>query len=202
MNCSLDSNVLVLNRLWQAVNVVSARRALTLVYVGRGKVVSDDFATHDWDLWLGCGQYRPDLPHVQSVDARIPIPAVIQVLEFDRVPHPRVKFTRANVYLRDRHRCQYCGQQGTATDLTLDHVRPRSRGGRTSWSNIVVSCAPCNSRKRDRLPEEAGMRLRRPPCQPRWHPATALRPVERPHPAWLPFLTFAPAAPLLVELSR
>ncbi len=202
MGSSLDSNVLVLNRLWQAVNVVHARRALTLVYVGRGKVVDDDFVTRGWEHWIESAGSRPDLPSVGGVGRRIPVPRVIQVLEFARVPQPRIKFTRANVYLRDRHQCQYCGRQGTANELTLDHVHPRSRGGRTSWANIVVSCVPCNARKRDRLPAEAGMRLMSKPRQPRWHPATVLRPVERPHPTWLPFLAWAPATPVLADLSR
>lgn len=183
----LDSDVLVLNRLWQAVNVVAARRALTLLYVGRSKVVSADFTTFDWERWADrCP--GPGDEFVDGVCLRIRVPRVIQLLDFDRVPTPRVKFTRANVYLRDDHRCQYCGRHGSERDLTLDHVQPRSRGGRTSWRNIVVSCIACNARKGDRLPEEAGMSLLRRPRQPRWHPATALRPAHRPHPDWLPFL--------------
>lgn len=189
----LENDVLVLNRLWQAVNVVPARRALTLLYVGRSKVVDGDFATCGWESWL---EQEPDPgePVVSGVEMCVRVPRVIQLMEFDRVPRPRIKFTRANVYLRDGHRCQYCGKRGRNRELTLDHVHPRSRGGPTSWRNIVVSCVRCNARKRDRNPEEAGMELLREPKQPRWHPATALRPVQRPHPDWLPFLSWSPAA--------
>lgn len=183
----LNSDVLVLNRLWQAVNVVAARRALTLLYVGRSKVVATDFTTCDWQRWLDGDPGAGD-EVVDGVSMRIRVPRVIQLLDFDRVPRPRVKFTRANVYLRDGHRCQYCGRHASERELTLDHVHPRSRGGRTTWRNIVVSCVGCNAQKRDRRPEEAGMRLLRKPRQPRWHPATALRPVQEPHPDWLPFL--------------
>ncbi len=189
----LASDVLVLNRLWQAVNIVTARRALTLLYVGRGKVVDRDFSTCGWDRWLA----RPasvDDAMVAGVSVSVPVPRVIQLVDYDRIPRPRVKFTRANVYLRDGHRCQYCGKQARQRELTLDHVHPRSRGGPTSWRNIVVSCVGCNAHKRDRSPEEAGMRLMRAPRQPRWHPATAIRPVLEPHPDWLPFLAWLPGA--------
>lgn len=187
----LESDVLVLNRLWQAVNVVTARRALTLLYVGRSKVVDSDFSTRAWDSWVSLPPAAGERS-IGGVELRLRVPRVIQLLEFDRIPAPRVKFTRANVYLRDAHRCQYCGSRAPAGELTLDHVHPRSRGGRTTWKNIVVSCIACNARKRDRRPEEAGMTLLREPRQPRWHPATALRPVHQPHPDWAPFLSWSP----------
>ncbi len=192
MGCpGLDSKVLVLNRLWQPVNVVRARRALGLVYVGRGKVIDEQYATLTWEDWLEASRRVADPARlIGSVAFRVAVPRVIQLLEYDRVPRPYVKFTRANVYLRDGHRCQYCGRAAAAEELTLDHVQPRSRGGRTTWTNVVVSCVRCNALKRDRLPEEAGMRLRRAPQQPRWHPATALRPVLEPDPHWLPFLAW------------
>lgn len=185
----LESSVLVLNRLWQAVNVIRGRRALALVYVGRGKAVGDDFALYTWDHWRRnefTDSKAAELVRTSSGPVRVP--RVIQVLEYDRVPRPRVKFTRSNVYLRDRHRCQYCGARRSASDLTLDHVLPRSRGGATTWSNIVVSCFGCNSRKADRMPDEAGMPLLRQPRAPEWHPTTLLRLAEEPDPTWQPFL--------------
>lgn len=192
MEGALDENVLVLNRLWQAINVIRARRALALLYIGRGRVVDDEFATHDWHAWTSNGNGAGDRSaYVQGIGFRVQVPRVLQLVDFDRVPRPKVKFTRTNVYLRDRHRCQYCGERGTPRELTLDHVHPRSRGGTTSWRNVVVSCVRCNVEKRDRRPEEAGMELLKEPRQPRWHPATALRPAERPHPQWRPFLPWA-----------
>lgn len=182
----LDSSVLVLNRLWQAVNVISGRRALALVYIGRGRAVDADYTTYTWDRWRDVGVGEAD--SVTTVAGRIPIPRLIQLLEYDRVPRPRVKFTRSNVVLRDRHRCQYCGRRQSAAELTLDHVHPRSRGGATTWRNIVVSCFGCNAKKADRRPEEAGMALLKEPYQPTWHPATLLQFSEEPHPQWQPFL--------------
>lgn len=185
----LDSSVLVLNRLWQAVNVVSARRALTLVYGGRGNAVDSDYAVYGWDLWTQRSSRSPlGEGYVATTSGPVRVPLVIQLLDYDRVPRPRVKFTRSNVYLRDRHRCQYCGNRHAASELTLDHVQPRSRGGPTTWRNIVVSCFGCNSRKANRSPEEAGMPLLRTPRAPLWHPTTLLHIAEKPHPLWQPFL--------------
>lgn len=190
MGRGLDSDVLVLNRLWQAVNIVDARRALSLVYVDRGRVVGDDFATYSWDGWTTASPERaPDCDTVRSPTLQVRIPKVIQVRDYDRIPRPGVRFTRANVYRRDRHRCQYCGRHGTSVRLNLDHVLPRSRGGHTSWRNIVVACVQCNSRKRDRRPDEAGMSLLREPEQPRWHPLMAVVGAV-PYPQWRPFLAW------------
>ena len=186
----LNASVLVLNRLWQVVNVVNARRAITLLYVGRGKVVADDFATYTWESWTEASVLAPeDLANcISGPSLRVVVPRIIQLLEYDRVPRPRVKFTRANVYLRDRNQCQYCGRVTRPSQLTLDHIHPRSRGGRTTWRNIVVSCFRCNARKANRSPEEAGMELLREPRQPAWHPATSLLPAIDPYDEWIPFL--------------
>jgi len=185
----LDSSVLVLNRLWQAVNVVNGGRALALVYVGRGKAVDDDYAVYAWDLWAARSLRDLSIDRcVITTSGPVRVPRVVQLLDYDRVPRPRIKFTRSNVYLRDRHRCQYCGSEQAASELTLDHVHPRSRGGPTTWRNIVVSCFGCNSRKANRSPEEAGMPLLREPRAPLWHPTTLLHIAEEPHPLWHPFL--------------
>jgi 5-methylcytosine-specific restriction endonuclease McrA len=189
----LDASVLVLNRIWQAVNVIHGRRAIALLYVGRGKAVDEEYSAHGWDSWVARSEGgEPAEETVTTVSGPLRVPRVIQLLDYDRVPRPRVKFTRTNVYLRDRHRCQYCGRQESPSDLTLDHVHPRSRGGQTSWGNIVVSCFRCNAKKADRLPEEAGMALLSEPRQPAWHPASVFRRVEHLHPQWQPFLPSAP----------
>lgn len=184
----LAGEVLVLNRLWQAINVVDVRRALTLLFVGRTHVVGDDLAVHTWETWSELSQGAPqDADLVRGPSVQLRVPRVIQMIELERLPRPGVRFTRANVFRRDRHRCQYCGRHARNTRLNLDHVLPRSRGGATSWRNIVVSCVRCNSHKGNRRPEEAGMRLQRDPEQPRWHPGLVLagRP---PLPEWRPFL--------------
>ena len=104
-----------------------------------------------------------------------------------RRPHrQRVAFNRRNVFRRDDQRCQYCGAR--AHDLTLDHVVPRSRGGPTSWENVVACCRGCNARKRDRTPEEAHMALRRPPVAPAFLFTAAYGIVPDVDPAWEAYL--------------
>ena len=180
-----------MNRLWQAVNVINGQRAISLVYAGRGNAVDREYAVHSWSQWAerATSSSRPPRgAYVRMTSGHVRVPRVIQLLQYDRVPRPRVKFTRSNVYFRDQHRCQYCGSTQPASQLTLDHVHPRSRGGPTNWRNIVVSCFGCNARKADRDPDEAGMPLLRQPEAPNWHPTRALRLVEPPHPLWQPFL--------------
>ena len=87
---------------------------------------------------------------------------------YDGFPQRTVAFSRRNLYRRDRFRCQYCGCKPGTEELTIDHVIPRSRGGRSNWQNCVLACVECNKRKSNRLPHEAGIHLRRPPQVPRW----------------------------------
>lgn len=102
---------------------------------------------------------------VRSPGWRIRLPSVISLKDYVPVAR-RPAFTRFNVFLRDRFACQYCGQGLPVHDLTFDHVVPRSRGGRTTWANVVAACSPCNLRKSDRLPKEAGMMPLKPPAEP------------------------------------
>ncbi|MGD8329678.1 MAG: HNH endonuclease [Acidobacteriota bacterium] len=189
----LGGNVLVLNRLWQAVHITTARCAVILLYSGRAKALDADYTSYDWDAWVA----RPPLDtgagedYVQGVNARFVVPRIVQLVRFDRVPRTRVKFTRANIYLRDRYRCQYCGRKGKKSELNIDHMVPRSRGGGSTWENVVVACIPCNRRKANRLPEEIGMFPQRRPTRPRWHPALTPTGEAAPHPQWRPFLEAA-----------
>lgn len=161
--------VLVLNSLYQAVQVTGVRRAFRLFYSGRARAVAPDFVSYDFDNWC-------DLP-LRSVDRAmrtptraIRIPQVIQLVSYDRLPSREVRFTRRNIFFRDRNRCQYCGRHFSQRDLNLDHVVPLSRGGKSSWVNVVCACIPCNTSKGAKTPSEAGMRLIRKPRRPSAHP--------------------------------
>jgi 5-methylcytosine-specific restriction endonuclease McrA len=92
------------------------------------------------------------------------------LLSFDRVPRHDVKFSRKNIYLRDKSRCQYCGKRFRTEELNLDHVVPVSRGGKSTWENVVCSCIRCNIRKGNRTPDEAALTLISKPAKPKWHP--------------------------------
>jgi Restriction endonuclease len=134
MEVILDQPVLVLNRLWQAVNTCSVRRAFKLVYRGHAQVVSTDgrnnFLTHDFLSWRDFSQANPEPEMVRTISVSIRIPRIIVLLLFERLPKKEVKFTRHNVFERDRNMCQYCGREFDRKDLNLDHVLPRDREAR------------------------------------------------------------------------
>ena len=165
----LSSSVLVLNKVFQAVEIVTARRAFALFYKGHVRAVLEDYRTCDWENWQDIPVQAED-EHVTTPSRKIKVPRVIQLLSFDRVPRQEVKFSRKNIYLRDKNRCQYCGRRFRTEELNLDHVVPVSRGGRSTWENVVCSCIRCNIRKANRTPDEAGMALVVRPHKPRWHP--------------------------------
>jgi 5-methylcytosine-specific restriction endonuclease McrA len=123
---------------------------------------------------------------------------VLQV--YDRFPRARVRFSRQNIYLRDGLTCQYCQQRLPRSELNLDHVIPRSRGGRTTWENVVCSCIACNVRKGGRTPQEAGMRLMKTPTRPRWSPFAKELGGRLLHEDWRPFLTLTSASYWNAEL--
>src|ERR1700744_4956688 len=163
MEAILSNNVLVLNRLWQAVNICSVKRAFMLLYQGHAQVVeaeSGTFQTMTFDQWYSFSHGYEGADVVSTVSFKIRVPKVILLLFFDRMPKKEVKFTRHNIFERDHNQCQYCGEKFDRKDLNLDHVIPRDRGGETSWENIVCSCVPCNSRKGNRTPQEARLRRR------------------------------------------
>jgi 5-methylcytosine-specific restriction endonuclease McrA len=197
MACVLQQPVLVLNRLWQAVNVCSARRALTLLFEGRAQVVYESptgaFHTYDFGEWkdFSVEQESGEEDQINTISFKIGIPKVILLLVYDRFPKKEVKFTRHNIFERDRNQCQYCGKILERKLLNLDHVVPRDRGGPTTWENIVCSCIPCNTRKANRTPPEAGMHLIRKPKRPKWRPFVQVNFTLNSHSSWRHFLDIA-----------
>jgi len=110
---------------------------------------------------------------------------------FDRMPKKEVKFTRHNVFERDRNTCQYCGKIFDRKDLNLDHVWPRDKGGRTTWENVVCSCIKCNTRKGNRTPESVGMKLIRKPKRPKWRAFVHFSFTTGAHESWKHFIDIA-----------
>jgi 5-methylcytosine-specific restriction endonuclease McrA len=196
---ALDASVLALNKLYMAVHVVSVRRAFALLFRGLAEVITLDdghFQAYDFHSWREVSEARarfkgPDDDFIRTVQFEIEVPRIIRLLSYDRVPRPKVKFNRRNIFARDGNRCQYCGKRFATTDLSLDHVTPRSQGGQATWENIVCSCLTCNVRKGGRTPREAGMRLVREPIQPRTSPALGLKLSHRKYKGWKTFLDHA-----------
>ena len=195
MSSGLNQHVLVLNRLWQAVNVCTARRALTLLFEGRAQVVLDgadgSFQTFNFSQWQDFSEQEPHPESIHTISFRIRVPRVILLVLFDRLPKKEVKFTRHNIFERDHNTCQYCGEEFDRKDLNLDHVIPRDRGGPTTWENIVCSCVACNTKKANCTPLEAGMHLIRKPKRPKWRPFVQINVGLKHHDSWKHFLDLA-----------
>jgi 5-methylcytosine-specific restriction endonuclease McrA len=198
----LDSSVLVLNRLYQPVNVTTVRRAFSLLYQGVARAIDKEFQTFDFESWaaLSAEMHDPDVVH--TISRRIRIPRVIILQVYDRFPRVNVRFSRQNIYLRDKLTCQYCGKKFQRSDLNLDHVIPRSRGGRTTWENIVCSCVACNLKKGGRTPSEASMRLLKRPSRPKWSPFERGKDGRYAYEDWRPFLNLADASYWNTELEE
>jgi 5-methylcytosine-specific restriction endonuclease McrA len=194
----LNASVLVLNRSYLPIHVTSARRAFALLYAGMAKVVNEQYETFDFDSWAELSTTNEDA--VGIVGGWIRVPRVILLQAFDRVPRRHVRFSRINIYARDRNTCQYCGKGHLRSDLNLDHVIPRAHGGRSTWENVVCSCIGCNRRKGGRTPAQAGMRLIRKPARPRWSPVLSVVNGREGHPEWRPFLSIVDASYWNAEL--
>lgn len=195
MEALLNGNVLVLNRLWQAVNICSVRRALALLFADHAEVVCAEdgaFSTYDFREWRDFSERHPrDEENLHTIRFRIRVPKVLLLLFFDRLPQKEVKFTRHNIFERDNNTCQYCGRQFDRRDLNIDHVIPRDRGGQTVWENVVCSCVACNSRKGNRTPAETGMKLFRKPKRPKWRPFLQVSFTKPSEESWKHFLDIA-----------
>lgn len=143
----MNGAVLVLNQNYEPLNICNVRRAILLVFDGKAEILEANGA------------------RLHSATREFPAPSVIRMVYLIRRPHPRVKLTRKEVFIRDGFTCQYCGRQ--CHDLTIDHVVPRSRGGPHTWENLVSACKPCNHRKGGKLLADSRMKLRTEPREPR-----------------------------------
>ncbi|HXT59904.1 MAG TPA: HNH endonuclease [Pirellulales bacterium] len=192
----LSASVLVLNRFYMAVHVVSVRRAFTLLFRELAEVVhveQGQYANYTFESWREISELKakfkePNEDWVRAVNFEIQVPRVIRLLFYDRLPKQAVRFNRRNIFARDANRCQYCGKRFPTSELSLDHVLPRSRGGETSWENIVCSCVKCNVRKGGRTPHEAHMHLIRQPACPKRSPMLSLKLGNPKYESWKSFL--------------
>ncbi len=196
---ALSSSVLLLNRLYMALRIISAKRALTLVYRDLAEVVSVEngqYLSYDFNDWVEVSAARAAFePHahdwIRTVRFQIAVPRIVRLLTYDRLPKSRVKLNRRNLFARDRNRCQYCGKRFPTSELSIDHVVPRSQGGRTTWENVVCACTRCNVRKGGRTPEQAHMRLIARPQRPRCSPVITIKLSDSRYASWKQFLDFA-----------
>lgn len=174
---TVEGQVLVLNRSWVAVHIASARRAICLLYQGMARAVHpSDYSLYDFDDWCALSQAALDSGrYIHTVSFQVRVPEVILLKAFNGFIRHEVRFSRRNIFERDRNTCQYCGRRMPRADVTVDHVVPRSRGGVDSWENLVLACMECNVHKGNRTPEEARMPLIRRPVKPSWLPQLGVR---------------------------
>lgn len=193
---SLGLSVLVLNRSFMAVHVTNVRRAITLLFRELAEVVDVEeghYGAYSFDSWreLSAMQASLDHPHhdwIRGVGYVLRAPRVVRLLACDRGPRQGLRFNRRNIFARDGNQCQYCGHHFPLSELSLDHVMPRSRGGLTSWENIVCACVACNVRKGGRTPQEAGMHLVRLPVKPKRSPLLSLKLGNPKYASWKSFV--------------
>ena len=195
----LDANVLVLNRNYMPVHITNVRRAFSLLYRDLVEVISveaDQYVAYDFESWCEISELRAKYEReqhdwIRCVKFEIAVPRIVRLLLYDRLPKQVVKFNRRNIYARDRNRCQYCGRRFSTAELSLDHVVPRSLGGKTTWDNIVCCCVACNVRKGGRTPDQASLRLISVPVKPRRSPVVMLRLTSEKYASWKQFLDTA-----------
>lgn len=192
----LDSKVLVLNRAFVAVRVISVRRAFVLLAREAAEIIHVEngrFENHDFESWAEVSalraEFEPDEHEwVRTVRFDIAVPRIVRLLGYDRLPNQIVKLNRRNLFARDRNQCQYCGRYFPTSELSIDHVVPRTQGGGDSWTNLVCACVRCNAKKGGRTPEQARMALVRKPVRPRRNPLISLRLGHEKYASWRAFL--------------
>lgn len=186
----LAQPTLVLNKSWSAIATTTVRHALGLVFTGAAKVIRPEtYETHGFESWSELA-VEPHEPCIRTVSLQIRIPEVIVLTRYTGMPTQVATFSRRNLYKRDSNTCQFCGSRPGTSELSIDHVVPRSRGGKSSWQNCVLACVRCNSRKANRIPHEVGLRLIRTPRAPRWTPIMEV-PIARVRQSWRKFVSDA-----------
>ena len=198
---ALCANVLVLNKFYQAIRVINVRRAFSLLCRELAEVVhieTDEKGQSKWhnldfqewtELSALKAEFEPDgFDWIHTVRFQIAVPRIIRLLIYEKLPKQDVKFNRRNIYARDSNRCQYCGKKFSTSELSLDHVLPRSQGGKATWENIVCCCVRCNVKKGGRTPEQAHLHLVAKPIKPRRSPVINIRLADERYQSWKQFL--------------
>lgn len=192
-----ETRVLVLNRSYFPVGVCTVKEAFKLIcqYVNDdpnqgplAHILDAKLQPYDFASWAEL-EVEEGMDSIGLVNKRIRVPRLIRLITFNKVPNTVVKFSRQNVMTRDSFTCCYCNKRKHISNLSLDHVQPKSKGGKTSWDNIVTACMQCNQVKGDRTPEQAGMELLRKPFRPTWGHLHASLGRGKIYPEWEPWLS-------------
>lgn len=200
MECILTDSVLVLNKYYQPINVISVKKALKKIIKHTAEVVSveeERYCSYTFSSWAELSEVKKELEMLGQFDdfildtqnLKFVVPRVIRAINYDKLPIRSVKRNRRNIFARDNNICQYCGKHFSTSKLNIEHVIPQSKGGKNTWTNLVCSCIECNSRKANRTPEEAGMKLIRKPFEPKISPAFKVTIQHKKYMTWKYFLS-------------
>ena len=172
----MATDVLVLNRSFLAVQITNWQRAIGLLYLDHAFVVDQDYVTYDFADWKALSEAMTEnsAGFLHTPTFKLAVPEVIALRLYDKLPETEATFSRRSIYEHYGYRCCYCGKRFGTKNLNLEHIIPRSRGGKTDWSNVATSCIPCNMKKGGRTPEEAGMKLLVVPNRPKRRPRPLL----------------------------
>lgn len=192
----LKYRVLVLNKLFMPIRVVSARKAVIHLYKNKAEVITvadEDYYNYSFDRWVEVSN-NGGIPTLDSEDYihtpsyRIAVPRIIRLKKYEGFQEGKVNFTRRNVFTRDNYTCQYCGERKPRSELSIDHVTPRSKKGKTTWTNVVTACQDCNVAKGGRLLENTSMDLQKVPRPPSINPVVRKHARKEKYQVWQEFL--------------
>ena len=153
----LDSRVLVLNKMWMPIRDIPAIRAFKLIFANKASAVdSNNFYAYGWDEWVKL-PIKEEYKTINTVKYKVIVPEVIVLSKYDKIFKKNLRLTKKNLFLRDGFQCQYTGKRVSKSTADIDHVIPRSRGGKNKWDNMVVCSKELNRKKGDKTPHEAGL---------------------------------------------
>ncbi len=189
----------MLNKHYLPVRVIAAKRAFSLLFRKLAEVIhieDGNYLSYNFDSWLELSElskaFEPEEHDwIRTMRFDIAVPRIVRLMGYDRLPRQQVKFNRRNIYARDGCRCQYCGRKFASSELSLDHVIPRSQDGGSTWENLVCCCLKCNVRKGGRTPEQAHMRLISKPVKPKISPVLSIKLSDHRYRSWKQFLDHA-----------
>lgn len=184
----LELPVLILNSGWLPVRISHAADALTKMFKGEAKAVDEDYAVWDFDSWAEL-KAKENEPVVHTVTLTIRVPEIIVLAHYSQAHGRKIVFSRANIYRRDNWTCCYCGAKPGVRELTIDHVVPRCRGGKSEWTNCVLACTDCNRNKDRKTPQEAGLTMLWQPYKPTWSPRMVIKKVANTPASWEKFVS-------------
>ena len=195
----LGCHVLVLNKHYMAIRVVDMRRAFSLLVRNLAEVIDleeGQYSNYDFASWLDVSELKKTFEPqahdwIHTVKLSVAVPRIVRLLFYDRLPKREVTLNRRNIYARDGNRCQYCGKKFPVSELSLDHVMPRSMGGGSSWANLVCACVQCNVRKGNRPLPKTDMHLINVPVKPKRSPVVTVSLGDGRYRSWKQFLDHA-----------